>query len=132
LSIVRAELALATGRRREALDLLEKNLEQVGTLDWGRGVFLLGSESLAAMRREKGDLPGAIRVLERTSDRRISSGEFLWSRNRLQLARLYRDVGREEDAERVERELMNLFAVADSDHPIVLDLQRIAVRKSRV
>ena len=128
LSIVRAELALAAGRRGEALALLEKNLEQVGTLDWGRGVFLLGSESLAAMRREKGDLPGAIRVLERTSDRRITSGEFLWSRNRFQLARLYREIGRVEDAERIEHELLNILATADLDHPIVLEIKRLRAR----
>jgi hypothetical protein len=103
-------------------------LEQVGTLDWGRGVFLLGSESLAAMRREKGDSPGAIRVLERTSDRRISSGEFLWSRNRFQLARLYREIGRVEDAERIDQELLNTLAMADSDHPIVLEIKRLRAR----
>jgi tetratricopeptide (TPR) repeat protein len=128
LFILRGELALARGRRGEALALLGNNVEQVGTLDWGRSAFLLGSESLAAMLRSNGDLPGAIRVLERTSSRRISSSEFLWSRNRFQLARLYREIGRVRDAEGIEDELLSVMAMADSDHPIVLEIKRLRAR----
>jgi tetratricopeptide (TPR) repeat protein len=128
LFILRGELALARGRRGEALALLGNNVEQVGTLDWGRSAFLLGSESLAAMLRSNGDLPGAIRVLERTSSRRISSSEFLWSRNRFQLARLYREIGRVRDAEGIEDELLSVLAMADSDHPIVLEIKRLRAR----
>jgi tetratricopeptide (TPR) repeat protein len=128
LSILRGELALERGRRGEALALLENNLEQVETLDTGRSAFLLGSESLAAILRSNGDLPGAIRVLERTSSRRISISEFLWARNRFQLARLYREIGRVGDAERIEDELLNILATADSDHPIVLEIKRLGAR----
>ena len=91
--------------------------------------FYLGRESLAAALVKEGDVPRAIQVLERNSDRRDSvtrgtTGAF-WLRNRLQLAKLYRRAGRTEDAHAVEAELSNLLALADADHPILVELRRL-------
>jgi hypothetical protein len=48
-----------------------------------------------------------------------------WLRNRFALAKLYRGIGRVEDARVVEVELLALLALADADHPILLELQRL-------
>ena len=50
-----------------------------------------------------------------------------WLRNQFQLARLYREVGRAEDARKIERELVNLLALADPDNPMLLELRRLRI-----
>jgi GH15 family glucan-1,4-alpha-glucosidase len=51
-------------------------------------------------------------------------GGALWMRCKLQLAGVYRKMGRTSDAAKLERELRKLLAYADPDHPILLALQR--------
>jgi hypothetical protein len=122
------EIALAHGDFAGAITELEKAM----SLDDGRGSrrpgFYLGSESLAAALAKSGDAPRAIEALVRYPDRRdaVISGNTgaYWLRNRLQLAKLYRSVGRVEDARAVEAELLKLLALADPDHPILLELER--------
>ncbi len=50
---------------------------------------------------------------------------FIWYglRVRLMLAQLYREMGRDEDAQKVEAELRALLAYADLDHPILRQLE---------
>ena len=45
-------------------------------------------------------------------------------RFRMELAQLYRKVGREEEAQKIEAELLKLLAYADPDHPMLVALQR--------
>ena len=47
-----------------------------------------------------------------------------WMKTQLRLARLYRKVGREQEAQKIEAELLRLLAYADPDHPILVELQR--------
>jgi hypothetical protein len=89
-------------------------------------------ETLASALAGQGDLDGAIRVLEFLSKQKrqvafyiVSNGAF-WEKNQLLLARLYRKAGRATDAQRIEEELLKLLAVADADHPILLELQRLS------
>ena len=129
LQIPRGELALARGEVDKGIADLEEGIRRVGE-GWGIWVPFLGSESLAAALKEKGDLAQAVQVLERASELRSAAafedaGAF-WMRNELQLARLYREVGRTEDARRIERELLNLLALADADHPMLVELHRLA------
>lgn len=42
----------------------------------------------------------------------------------MELAQLYRKVGREEEAQKIEAELLKLLAYADPDHPMLVALQR--------
>jgi hypothetical protein len=47
-----------------------------------------------------------------------------WMRTRLQLAQIYREMGRNQDAQKVEAELRKLLAYADPNHPILVELNR--------
>ena len=49
---------------------------------------------------------------------------FAWMRVRQRLALLYRKIGRSQDTERIEAELRSLLAGADSDFPMLVQLQR--------
>jgi tetratricopeptide (TPR) repeat protein len=125
---VRGELAMARGQTAEAIVQLKKSQES--TKGFG-SAFFLSMETLASALAHKGDLEGAVRVLEFTSQKKrlgvfnwVSNGP-LWIRNHLLLARLYRKAGRAADAQRIEAELLNLLALADADHPILVELRRL-------
>ena len=47
-----------------------------------------------------------------------------WLRIRLTLAEIYREMGRDEDALKIEAELRSMLAYADADHPILRQLDR--------
>ncbi len=130
LETVRGEIALERGDLDAAIRELEEGIRL--SPEWSRRPsFYLASESLAAALKEKGDLPRAIEVLERASEARFqavvsnSGAGVYWLRNRFELARLYRDIGRVEDARAIEAELLKLLALADREHPILLELQRL-------
>jgi tetratricopeptide (TPR) repeat protein len=128
LEAARGELAMARGQTAEAIHQLRES--QKRTRVFGRAAFLLGLESLASALARQGDPEGAIRVLELGSKQRhvafhwVSNG-FLWTRNQFLLAQLHRKVGRAADAQRIEAELLNLLALADADHPILVELRRL-------
>ena len=126
LQIPRGELALARGKVDSGIAELEEGTRRVGVLG---GWAFLGSESLAAALKEKGNLARAVQVLERASEKRSAAafegGGAFWLRSQFQLARLYREVGRAEDARRIEGELLNLLALADADHPMLVELKRL-------
>lgn len=127
LAISRAELSLARGEVDRGMAELEQGIRSVG--EAGFWTSFLGSETLAAAWKRKGDLARAVQVLERASERR-SSAAFersgaVWLRCRFQLAQLYREAGREKDARRIEEELRQLLALADLDHPIRRELDRL-------
>jgi tetratricopeptide (TPR) repeat protein len=123
------EIAFAHGDLAGAIT----ELETATALDDGRGPkkpgFYLGSESLAAALAKSGDAPRAIEVLERHPERRdaVISGNTgaYWLRNRLELAKLYRGVGRMEDARAVEAELSTMLSLADADHPVLREIRRL-------
>ena len=57
----------------------------------------------------------------------------MWLRIRAALASLYRETGRNKEAREIEEDLRKHLAYADSDHPIILQLEqtrRLAVRKA--
>jgi tetratricopeptide (TPR) repeat protein len=128
LRTVRGEIALVHGHLRDAIRDLEEAWRLYGDVYLPPG-FYLGGESLATVLETTGDLPRAIQVLERRPEgfyavSRGTTGAY-WLRNRLQLAKLYRRVGRAADAQTVEAELSKLLAVADPDHPILIELRRL-------
>jgi len=129
VQIVKGELAIAHGRTKEGVTLLEKGLDGVPTLH--AGSFYLGSETLARTYEQQGDYSAALRALQRAVAAKgkdcphfgpVSGG--WWLRNELQLADLYRKMGRILEAEQVENELRKMLIYADPDHPIVLALKK--------
>ena len=97
------------------------------------GVFYLGSETLARTYEKQGNLNAALLVLKQASEAKgkayncvISepmNGQW-WLRVELQLADLYRTMGRMAEAKQVENELRKMLIYADADHPILRELQK--------
>jgi len=73
-------------------------------------------------------LQRAIEVLEEASKKKylvlVFETPTMWLRVRAALAKLHRETGRNEDAREIEDELRRLLALADPDHPILLELGR--------
>ncbi len=76
-------------------------------------------------------LEAAIRVLEQASSKKAllfapvgGENPARWLRMRLMLVEIYREMGRDEDARKIEDELRSLLAYADADHPILRQLDR--------
>ena len=121
------EIALAEGNLDEAIRrfeaaarLRDKRFDPKGSL--------LGAGSFAAALKRKGQIQRAIEVLEQWQGEFrpfVTPGPF-WQRNRLDLARLYRSVGRVAEARTIEAELLKRLALADDDHPILIELRRLS------
>ncbi|MEE8201861.1 MAG: tetratricopeptide repeat protein [Candidatus Acidoferrales bacterium] len=125
ITCVRGHLALARGQTAEAILLFQKGIEQLGDDSWTARVK--AAESLAGIWERQGHLPRAIQVLEATSQEKKRSifggGGYTWMRVQMRLAQLYRKVGREEEAQKIEAELLKLLAYADPDHPLLRQLR---------
>ncbi|HEY3122478.1 MAG TPA: hypothetical protein VGK70_00275 [Thermoanaerobaculia bacterium] len=126
---VPGEIALARGDLTTAIYELEEATKLAPEWNRDKPGFFLGSESLAAALRKKGDMDRAIQVLKRASERKFqavinnNSGAY-WLRSLSELANLYRGVGRVEDATAVEGDLLKYLSVADADHPILVALRK--------
>jgi hypothetical protein len=124
----RAELDVATTNAPEARQILREGIAMVGAQSGARAY--LYSETLADGLVNAGEAGAAIGVLEEIRARRGSVFNFtshtgyLWMRVQKKLADLYREVGRIEDARRVEADLLAQLAAADADHPLLLELRR--------
>ncbi len=118
--------ALSEGRIDDAIRILG----DIPDAEPNYNVYVPARRALAGALRSTGDLNGAIAVLERTSaePRWRSSTSwslgFVWMKMRADLAELYREAGRFDEAEAIEAHLGQLLAVADEDHPLKLRLAR--------
>ena len=129
-AIIRGQLALARGDIAAGISLLEQSLK--ATRAWPMDAFFMGSESLAQVYRKQGKLDEAHRILLQASEERARTYDLstlkmtgaLWMRTELQLADLYREMGRVPEAEKVESELRKLLIYADADFPILRELQK--------
>ncbi|MEE8200095.1 MAG: tetratricopeptide repeat protein, partial [Candidatus Acidoferrales bacterium] len=130
LPVVRGELALTQGRTAEAFWLLQDALEgQRRRGGFASTIFFLGSESLAHAWEQQGNFSKALKVLEEASQEKTSAAMFwgssgyCWLRVQAQLAQVYRKLGREQEAQEIEAELLKLLAYADPDHHILRQLR---------
>jgi tetratricopeptide (TPR) repeat protein len=124
----RGEVALARGDIPTGIRELEEACRLAGDRYYAPN-YSLGREMLAAELARQGNLPHAIQILERNPESYSAvisgtTGAF-WLVDRWELAKLYRRAGREEDARAVEAELARRLALADSDHPILVELKRL-------
>ncbi len=127
---VQGELALARGKTADAVRLLRACCNT----KWGPGPsYYFGIESLALALDKSGDAEEAIRVVEEKSRWKAGSNRsnsqfdaHAWLRIRALHAKLYRKVGREDDARKIEDDLSRLLSQADPDHALL-----VALRKSR-
>jgi predicted Zn-dependent protease len=128
---IRGEIALTRRDLGAAIRELE-DATKVLEYDGWRSYFLLASESLANVLVRDGNVHRSIEVLERASSQKFRAGVGrdaaapYWLSNRLGLARLYRRVGRVEEAQAVEADLLRLLALGDADHPILIELRRLS------
>jgi DNA-binding winged helix-turn-helix (wHTH) protein/tetratricopeptide (TPR) repeat protein len=128
--MVAGELALARGETAKAISLLEQGLQ--ANHQFPTAAHFVATESLAQAHTKQGRLDSALRVLEVGSAERnrvYSTGGLLgalWLRIEWQRARLYRKLGRQEEARKVEAGLRKLLALADADHPILVQLQKVS------
>ena len=131
LDIPEGELALARKQTARGIALLE---EGVNLPRGSRNMTLfLGFGDLAEAYRTQGKLDAAVRVLEESS-KQWSQSYFgplatgirvpIWMNNQMQLADLYRTMGREQEAKKIEDELSKLLVYADADHPIRRELEK--------
>ena len=128
--LVRGELALAEGRTREGVDLLERRLAQY----WRRAgshvrgpIYYESSIGLAHGWRDLDEPERAVAALERASRQRKQTHPYArehWLRAQLELAKLYRTLGRVDDADAIENELRQLMRLADSDFWLVQEVGR--------
>jgi DNA-binding winged helix-turn-helix (wHTH) protein/tetratricopeptide (TPR) repeat protein len=129
--IPEGELALARKQTARGISLLEEgvNLER-GT--YNTSLFLAFGD-LAEAYKKQGKLDAALRVLEESSKQwgqnyfgPIGTGlrAPMWMNNQLRLSDLYRSMGREQEAKKIENELSALLIYADSDYPIRRELEK--------
>jgi len=93
-------------------------------------VYFMASDILAEARRAQGNLGQAVQVLEGAAEKELliladQSSPLtgaLWVRVQGQLAQLYREMGRDAEARKIEKKLRALLAYADRAHPIVRQL----------
>ena len=127
LRIVEGEISVAKGNASNGNAQLEKALADAD--DPSNICNLMASEDLAQAYRKQGKTADAIRVLERATSGPVWPSNFsaAWQqRLLLQLAQLYREAGRGQDAQRVEALLAKELAFADADHPISRQLAALA------
>jgi len=131
IQILRGEIAISRGQTKEGIALLERGIEAMRNFPLGS--FYLGSQMLARTYEKQSNLDAALRVLRQASDAKgkayncLSGGPMngvWWLADELQLADLYRKMGRVSEAEQVEDELRKMVIYADADHPIVLELKK--------
>lgn len=125
--VLSGQLLLANHRLAQGIPELLKGLQRTGP----SVPYFLGAQSLAQAYESEADLPAALRVLQDVSANRagnsliaVGNGPF-WMRDQIELARLYRRLGRVQDAEKIENELRKLLAYADPDFPILLELNKL-------
>lgn len=122
--LARGELALAEGRTQDAIPLFQEVLSIFAP--WANAGYFRAGESLARAWERAGSVPNALRVLEEASAQkaRALGSTLWWMEVQLHLARLYRELGREADAQEIEAELRRLLVYADPDFWMLRQLER--------
>jgi len=123
-AVIRARVAFGNGVVATAESELQGAVTEVTLED--QAFYFVGHDLLAAVLKSNGQLAEAIRVLERTTpgrdDAAFNESALYWMMCQGQLAQLYREADRENDATLIEDELRELLLLADNDFPLLLKL----------
>jgi hypothetical protein len=125
---VEATIAAAEHRLDDVIGLTQRLLPALPFGDRHVQVSMMAADALV----QRGKISEAIAVLEESTAHRAESSEAgpqRWMNARAELAALYRRVGREQEARAIEDHLLALLAVADPDHPLLLELHERASRR---
>ena len=124
------ELLLAQGKTLSGTRLLRAGLDE--QRNHAYPTYFLGADSLARAYERESNFSAALEVLETASADRVRangpfkmSGATLWMQDQMDLAQLYRRLGRDKDAEKIEDELRKLLTYADPDYPMLVELKRL-------
>jgi tetratricopeptide (TPR) repeat protein len=123
-AVIRARVAFGNGVVATAESELQGAVTELTLED--QAFYFVGHDLLAAVLKSNGQLAEAIHVLERTTQSRddaaFNESALYWMMCQGQLARLYREADRENDAILIEDELRELLLLADNDFPLLLRL----------
>jgi tetratricopeptide (TPR) repeat protein len=128
--LAKAHFDLARGRLEEAVRGFEETIPKLASRN---SRYFLAMQALAEVHRQLGDLDKARLLLEEASSQRshvpaTGSGKF-WLLHQIHLADFYREQGLIQEAQAVESELLELLALADTDHPLLIEVQeRVGTR----
>jgi tetratricopeptide (TPR) repeat protein len=128
VSLARAHVRRLTNPA-DAVELLQESIREASpNEEWVR---LEAQYWLADLLDGQGDRAAAIRTLQPTASLRpnflfLNNLGFHWMRTQARLAVLYRQAGREADAQRLEKQLRRRLAHADPEHVIVRGLRETA------
>jgi DNA-binding winged helix-turn-helix (wHTH) protein/tetratricopeptide (TPR) repeat protein len=122
IKILEGAIKLKKGQIDDGIAILERRLPQYQ----GATITCPAYELLADSYRQRGDLADAARTLQEDALVRPSElpSLFLRQRIQLQLADVYREMGRTANAEKVEADLRKELMFADPDHPILVALKK--------
>jgi hypothetical protein len=126
LEVARGALALLAGRAAQAAPELASGVAKVSPP--GSGMHFIALDLLSRIAEQEGRPERAVELLRMTDQERgraalLGSGLF-WIKCQTRLAEVYRQMGRDDEALRVERELLTALALSDPDHPTTAALKR--------
>jgi serine/threonine-protein kinase len=125
---IEESIAVNEHRSEDAVRLAGQIFPHIGYGDRHVQMAMMTADALV----ELGRLTDAIAMLETSTAHRRAAAEiagYRWMNARAQLANLYHRVGREAEARALEDHLLKLLAVADPDHPLLLEVRaRVAAR----
>lgn len=122
--VFNAMAAMKSGNMAEAKSRFEHASSELVVED--RGYFFVALDMLAALLQREGDLPAAVEVLEQTMPHRDAAARnrsgLFWLMCQRQLAKVYRELGRTDDAEELENVLRDFLILSDADFPLAQSL----------
>lgn len=124
-SAARGHIAYGRGQYEEARVQLEQSVDLLRYGGGLTGYYFSSVQALSRVWEALGEPQRAIEALERASaDKpRMLNARVWWKETQLRLAEVYRNVGRLEEAIAIENELRRYCAYADSEFPILRELE---------
>ena len=122
--VILAMLTMEAGENKAAKSQLQAATSVLDASDMG--YYFVAMEMLSTVLRSEGNPEEAIGVLEQTMSQRevaaFNKSGLFWLMCQRELARQYREAGRERDAVRLENELRAVLTFSDESFPLLQSL----------